>query len=883
MSEALHSTSEERSGSAPRQPREVGAARNRRRRPVRRPVGETGAPATTTPSAERAAPTRAEQIAEIRQAIAGDFFDDFRNAGNGTERDESITPEMIAAAREAEAAEPPREIDRSVRPPQPPPPFDAKFARNEPTYFGEKNLNEQELPLERILHLAILRLFPETVDAETAHVITDLVSGHKPVHCVRAGLSEHELKYVWEPQIEGWWSSLGDELREKFVAAAHRVNGTHLGENVQEDPRLKEARMIGYRRLLNGIFAREPMRMYATYETIKNGQQPFCPDGFTEQSCGEWRDFLNNYWFAHLSTDQKIRIDGINERQRVVPGLLAEKQAALGAKREQLRKTSGLLDRALQFFFKEKRAERERIETERDTLMREVRELEREVLEFHTSAFIDQEIAREDSALHVVGDRAGFGPRVLDTPHTLFSWIRPIEKTHVAGSLDGQVLSGLTGARHNVPAVIERWMLEAGSAQAAAAMNESDRIGGGAHAETPHDLLELHRVLNEEGRPSVDWQAYLFSLQQQITIEIARALQKSQQLRAAVEKEPLSVLLKAYRDALPYVMPDLREQQARVTTYVDELLAQTENDLRHRVGSTTNITNLVSRKDKPWVASLLEARLEERLVEPAQPSAHPEQAADRVTLGFKHELVVAPGQTPFAVVREVLKAFDKTKNDQTLNRDTEQFLVSGWVFEVGDKTQKHLTAADGKKAARLYTGDRVTALQDASAPGGVRLDIMHDPAPKHEGYFEDLGTGTAKWYYERLPSGTVRAWEVDGQGALHFAGHFEGKKFVERPVRQWMYVSADGKKHTVGQFQDDIYFKPDGTVVAERKNENTFSVLGKLAKGFERRVTIKKADDTTQEIDLHAPGHTYYITPAYKLVEYHASVNEMRILGSIEG
>ncbi len=654
-------------------------------------------------------------------------------------------------------------LEEPSLPPIPPPPIDRKFP--------------VETSVEYQLHKSIMRLFPETLSADNAQIILDLASGARPIFSAHKPLTEHEQKFIWEPQIEAWWKSLGEPLRQKFLIAARRVRGD-AGETIIEDEtRLREARMAGYRRLLSGIFTREPMRMYDTYAVVSRGDVPFCPEGFSVSACVEWRSFLRDEWFAHLSVNQKNKIAGAAQRAQEIPQLIIQKERELDQKNQALQRARGVFDHITHFFSASKRAERSRKESERETLAREVRDLEQELSEYRTSRFIDEQTAHADSALHAVGDRTGVNSRVLDAPQNLFRWSRPTEKTATPQSLDGYAFNSLSGTRHNIPGVVERWMIEGASARAAAAMTSgAERIdaAGGGNTESAHELLEKHRILTEVGRPTVDWDSYLFSLQQSITVELARSMQRGQQLHAAVEREPLAGLLKAYRNALPFVQPEMSEQTARVTSFMNQVLAQTESDLRLRMTRGGAVHGLVPEKDAPWIVALLEEHAAEHADVPKSPDAHAEHA---------------------------------------------------------------------------------------------------------DGYVEAMSNGAGHWYYERTRNGSiVHVWEKDNQDAPRYAGHFEGSRFFETPERRWKYVRTDGTTHEVGEFEEGVCFKIDGTVVAHKKNKQGFTDLGKLSRGFGDTVFIGQH----QKINVHDSRHTYFVSPRNELLEYHASVNEMRVLGTIE-
>ncbi len=644
-----------------------------------------------------------------------------------------------------------------------------------------------------------------------------------------------------------------------------------------EDDVSAKARIVGYRRLLDGIFARQPERLYELYDEVKNGHEPFCPEGFSADASEEWREFLKTEWFSSISADEKIRIDAIVGRRKTLPALIAQKEVQLAKKIEQIKKFDSMLAKVSRFFSSEKKSEFATLEHEREARKREIAELQLELQEFRVSQFIDEQIAETDAQQHSVGDRAGLGARALDASRRMFSWIFSQEKTHAPLSLRGKVFGGLSGLYFNVPSVVDRWMIEAASANAAGSLKKGSSTD--VHNVAVRDLVDLQRAKFTEGRPEVDWAAYLFALQQRITAEIAQASIKSQPLKIAVEREPLKGMLKAYHDAVPRVAPVMRTQQERLTTIISQQLAQTEQDLRSRIG-TRNVGHLVAGNDVPWIESILDEQEEVDASKPVLPSATPEHDAEREQLGLRYSFIVGAQETSAAAVRRMITKFDPTKSETMLNRDTLQFMTHGWVFEQGDTERRNFISASGREAVPLYVGDRLTAVQDAAAPMGFRIEIIPQAPPQHEGYSVTDSNGNPELYYQHAPNGTVHAWKVKEDGSVRLAGHFEGKKFVKYVEKSWGYVGKDGAHHTISEFKEEVFFKPDGTVVT--RHAEGFTDLGKLPAPFAKSLTITKKDDSQEIVKLDATGHTYFVTPQSEVVEYHASAAVMRKLGTIK-
>lgn len=728
--------------------------------------------------------------------------------------------------------------------------------------------------LETDLHKAIESLTTESMNAQTAKIIFDLESGKKPVHSVRAGLTEDQLLLTWTPLIDAWWNACGDEKRKKFVAAAHEI----VSASTEAEEKRQAAQKSGYRRMLDGIFARNPGKVYEIFDAVKNGRELFCPEGFTEDNCVAWKSFLKSEWFLSLSADEKIRLDAAVKRHKTIPALITKKEQELAQKLAQLKKVNSLRGKVALFF----NAGQEKGIVHPDFLEREILELRRELIELGVSKFIDDEIAAVDAHQQEVGDKAGFGSRALDATRRLFSWMSSQEKTRAPQSLRGKVFGGLTGAYFNVPAVVERWMLEAGCSHAAGTLGEKG--GAEKNNETPADLRAQNTVRNTEGYPSVDWTAYALALQYRISIEISRVVQKSQSLKVAAEREPLAGLLKAYKEVVSRVAPALREKQERVNSLLAHLIAETECDLRARASVRgVSIQHMVAEKDTHWIQAILEEQKiedENRVIHPTSVGEH---VPDAQKLAFKCLVLVGPQQTTSRIIREIAAKFDATKSPATLNRDTMQFLTEGWVFDQGDTNPRHLMSG-GNENIDLYVGDRVVAVQNDTAPFGFHLIIERNSAPRREGQILNDTRGNPEWYFQRTPNKTVFAWKISNDGQMHLAGHFEGRKFVKHLEKQWNYLDAHGKERQVGEFAEGVYFKPDGTVVSKNKSSKgtPFTEIGKLSERFENSVTIITSDDSEQVIDLNTKNKAYLITPSGKLAEYHASVNQIRELGALK-
>ena len=750
----------------------------------------------------------------------------------------------------------------------PPPPIDPKV------------FEEPKKPsLESELRAAIVHLSPATVDPESARVIFDLIEARRPVHCVRAGLTDQEKK-VWDTEIDAWWSGIGKSQREKFVAQAHRVMSVSKQDDINAE--LAQARTISYRRMLDGIFSREPGRIYETYEAVKNGKDPFCPLGFSASACDAWKKFLINDWFSTLSVDEKLRMDAVVAENNNAPGRANELKKMLAAKSVELATMDSLRLKISNLFASDKREEHG---AKREQLIRQIAEIKREYREIEVGQFLNEEIAQLDAKLHSIGDRSGFGARALDAVKSFFNWTAMLEKIKTPSPLRGRIFGGLSGVYQNVPATVERWMLEAACAETAGALREKRQLSPNAHNESEDDLKKMHSSRIGEGRMEIDWSAYLLALQHRITIEIARATHRGQPLAAAIQKNPLAGLFAAYKEAVPRVAPQFRKQGERLDVLLTELLAQTQADLYVRGrGRAGNIKNLVASNDTHWIQSLLRERAPRDPNEPIAISGHGENASERKGLGLRSSIVVGSQMTSSAIVRTLIKKFDPQKSDVACNRDTLQFMSIGNVSETGAVQNQHFIGRSGADTVSLYVGDRVMAIQDISAPLGFRIEITRNPPPAQQGHILEDSKGRPEWYYQRVLGGRIYAWKFDRAGAKKLAGHLDGRKFVPEAERVWAYRDLKGEKRTVGQFSEDIFFRLDGTVVSKNKlgKGRVFTEIGTLEQPFGNRVTVVASDGSETELSIKPGDQTHFVTPKNIVVTFHASVNEMRELGALK-
>lgn len=747
----------------------------------------------------------------------------------------------------------------------PAPPVDARV-------FGTDKAPSLEFELQE----AIAGLKPESVDPESARVIFDLAEGRRPVHCPRAGLTDSERRLVWDVQIDAWWSALGKDQREKFVGAAHRVTGRSELEDINKE--LAAARILSYRRMLDGIFSREPERMYETYDAVKNGKEPYCPHGFSADAQRAWKEFLVNDWFVSLSADEKIRMDAIVVENKNLPARISELKKSLTAKSAELTAMDSIRHKITNLFAADKQAAHN---ARREALVRQLAEVTQEYREIEVKNFLHQEVAELDARLHSVGDRAGFGARILDAVKSFFNWTATLEKIKTPSPLRGRIFGGLSGVYQNVPATIERWMLEAACAETAGALREKRTLSPNAHQESADDLKKIHSTNARE----IDWSTYLLALQHRITVEIARATHRGQSLASAVQKDPLAGLLAAYKEAAVRVAPQYRKQGERLNVLLTELLAQTQAGLYVRGAARTGaIKHMVASNDTQWIQSLLDERTAPDTNAPTPISGHPERAAEKKGLGLHASVIVGPQMTAASIVREFIQKFDPQKSDVACNRDTLQFMSSGNVSEVGAGEGKHFLSRSGGDSVALYVGDKVTAIQDITAPLGFRIEITRNPPPPYQGHILDGAHGKPDWYYQRVVGGRVYAWKFDDAGAVKLAGHFEGRKFVHETERSWAYHDLKGNKRTVGEFAKDVFFTLDGAVVSKNKHGKgrAFTELGKLDQPFGKPLVVVAADGTESEITIKPNDQTHFVTPKNVVVTFHASVNEMRELGALK-
>lgn len=801
------------------------------------------------------------------------------DAAAGVTEKSDLDPEAV---REARAAMEREELENpSVRPRNmtevklgeisPPPPMDSKFRKHE--FLTGDERRKKDSALEQELHLAVFNhLHAENLNAETARVVLDLANSREPITCVRAGLTEMQRKNIWEPIIRSWWGSLGDYQRGKFTAAARRFD-TGAGREAER----QVARNIGYGRLLKNIFNRTPERQADLYDALKNGREPFCPEGFPAESCVEWRDFLRTTWFASLTPEERLKMDALSDRQRDIPAERARIMAELAVKRAEIKKYFGLRGMWTRMTSSAVRMNRQGAEYPEERLKTEIAALEAQLRTMEVSTVIDQEHAAVEAKLHSAADQVGLHAVSADK---LFHWVRS-DKGGIAQSLEGLVLTGLNGARHVVPAVVERWMLESASSQAVNALPGDGKSVGAT--QTPEELSRAHRTVDEHGTRQIDWEAYLFALQKNITAEIAQVVVRAQQIKSAVEKEPLKSLLKAYREAASHLTSSERERDAQIESYLSQMTAQTDGALRERGVDPKTVQYLLPAQDQNWVRGLLEDQQVDKSA-PSRPKAHAgESQTDATDLRLRETVVAGPDFNLSRTIRNMIKKFYPEKESPVTVREAHEFLRLGWVFEHGDSHRKAFYNKDGDEWVQIYAADHITAVQNSEAPFGFTLEINHKPAPQRDGYFLHRPDGVTEVYYERKQNGLVHVWEPDKTGKLHFTGYFEGKKFVPRLEREWKYVSAEGHSKTVNEFDDNIFFGADGSVFAQHaQGPHALSKLGTLPNSFEKEITLVRPDGSQVRINLNDSEHRYLMTPRSTVVEYFASVNETRELGKIQ-
>ena len=182
----------------------------------------------------------------------------------------------------------------------------------------------------------------------------------------------------------------------------------------------------------------------------------------------------------------------------------------------------------------------------------------------------------------------------------------------------------------------------------------------------------------------------------------------------------------------------------------------------------------------------------------------------------------------------------------------------------------------------MHVGDAYTVVQDVEAPFGIHIEIDRAPASERQGIVDSDADGT-QLYYDKQRDGTVHVWAQGARDEIKYRGYFEGRKFVERSEKMFDYRSADGKQKQVGEFDSNVFFAADGTVFSKQKRGGgVMTKLGQLTKPFERTVTVQQRGGSSVKIGLADTKRKLFVTPKNKVVEFHASVNEMRELGEIQ-
>ncbi|MCX6781084.1 MAG: hypothetical protein NT003_03150 [Candidatus Magasanikbacteria bacterium] len=686
--------------------------------------------------------------------------------------------------------------------------------------------------------------------------------------------------YIWQPIVMNWWEGLSQDAKHDFIAAARREAEPKAPREVEEQ--MRASRIVGYRRLLGGMFERNPHRMYELYMAVKEGEKLSAPLGFGHEEAENWNKFIVDDWFESLSTEDRLRFDERADRLIRIPEQIKEKQTALSVLLDARKKHLRFFGNVKAFFAHEKDIAQKNFASE-EQLNREIAALQQDLVALQTSAVIDELEDIDFARLYGWGERNGSGVAAIDATRNLFRWSRPNARSGMTQSPEGTVLSSLNGTRHNAPAAIEPWMLEAGSARATGMFDAGGAVAAGADA-TPQELM-AHRRLIDKTQPTIDFPAYLLGIQQQIVKELERTIQKTIPLKSAIERDPLKGLLVAYHETIPYVAPELREQQGRVLVFIEEQLAQVEQDLSRRLGNGVQHLSLLPDNDLPWIAALLEERTIDERGTPPAPGTATTQGTETVEMGLRHSMDVDPGRSIKSHVYELIKTFDTTKTGPMLTRETAQFLHKGWVYEAGDKKQRTFMS-HGIIQTPIYEGDRLTAIQDSRAPFGFRIEIARNTRRERPGYFEFDQSGKPQTYYQDAGDGVVNVWEADKHQSMKFRGQFEGKRFVDKPERVWMYKTLGERMHPIYEHMNDIYFEADGRVATKLRDldghGNRFRELGMLPEPFPAEVAVKKPDGTIVRVFLNDREHAYLVTPRNEVVEYHASVNDVRVLGTIE-
>lgn len=286
----------------------------------------------------------------------------------------------------------------SILPPKPPPPFDARFAREDRLPLVPTSMLE-----ERELRRAIRALTPEALAETGVRIVEDLRAERTSIHCPVTPNDETGL--VWASLIRQWWDSLGEELRVRFVRSAREFRER------EREPERVVARNVGYRRLFRNITYLKPLRLYEAFDAISCGREPFCPDGFPDGACDEWRRFLRHEWFEGLSPEQRRRLTHVTSRLRDVPQEMAAVEEELAGVRNRLSERGGLMQTVVAWLSSAKREQRSTDEQRCEMLLKKLEALRAESALLDSPAFVAEESARSDSLFSRRTEGAPLQPR----------------------------------------------------------------------------------------------------------------------------------------------------------------------------------------------------------------------------------------------------------------------------------------------------------------------------------------------------------------------------------------------------------------------------------------------------------------------------------------
>lgn len=698
--------------------------------------------------------------------------------------------------------------------------------------------------LEYKLRSALRKMTPHSLDSVSARIVLDLVSAREPITCVVPDITDRQRKFIWEPLVRQWWDALGDNLRDRFEQVAKVQVDTAPAEEEQE----REMLFLGFSKLLTSLCKRKPFLLGNLYRAIEKKEPVFVPDGFTEQARKEWEYFLHEIWFARLDQEQHNKFASLAERQEAYADIeLLYKE--LKEKKAELKKLTGITG-ALRGFLDRDTDGRRKILQER------IEQLKTEIAELESSHFVDEALDIVNSDLFVFGERAGVDARV--------------ETAHKALHADGTTFLKLHGLDVAVPPAIEGWLLKSVAERAA----QEVKMGadGSSEGNVSIDQMSMkHRKINEFGRLELDRESFAIAIESKLIEEMSASLVRGESLKDAVGQEPIKSLMLAYKDTVSQLDKETHQRDARIVKFLSDMFASADYDLSQYGESGEH--RLLPVEDREFVSAQLLDTTSEAFV---RPSAHAHETAEH-TLTQTERILRSPEKNIDAIIFEFVRKFNPGKTSAEYLRMKEEFMHQGVVHELGSKATKHFRK-NGSEWIEAPIGSIIEAAQDPNESFGFRVTIIPNSTESFPGYLDVAGNG-APIYYEKRGD-TVHVWNAKDAHKYMYAGHFEGKTFVEHPEKTFAYIDADGTEHKAAEFDTDIFFGAAGKVWVKQK-DGWLKEVGTLVETIPDSVTFETVDGKTKTERLSIGRPAHYLTPRGEVVKFLRGRQQVVLVGRV--